>query len=336
MDTPDSSSGTYAGAANKLIQLLSDTAAVWLEPAKIRRVAEAKADESRILTEAELARERSMSDARFRLQALELRRQKNLELIATLLAREAPTAQLKAGDEDWLVEFVESCKDTADPTLQDVWAKLLAGEMEATGSCSKRTLHKVKAFSRDEALLVKEVCRRVCIVVEADGHEAAFLNVVVNRAEMDFGVDDPKFIPLYIDGAPNRRERNERLIACGFLGGGDFKFHIHGEGPLVPEKFGLSASSPRKLRFGTKALAFDMHQPGLLFETKTIQRPVPSIRTPAASIEFDAWKLSPEGFELYRALREEPDYEFMQILHQALRDGGLAVSAVDEGSTSQP
>src|SRR5258708_6521960 len=115
----------FGGAANKLAKVLAETAGIFIEPAKIRRVAEAKADENRILTAAEIEKEELLSNARYRIQVMELRRQKNLEAIASLLAA-AKGPDFAIDDQDFLVEFVEASKDTADPTLQDIWAKLLA------------------------------------------------------------------------------------------------------------------------------------------------------------------------------------------------------------------
>jgi len=318
-------SGT-GGAANLLVGLLASASSGWLEPLKIRRTAAAKAEEMRVVTEAEIEREQTLADARYRMQAMELRRQKNLESIAAVFIRRSPAAHLALNDEDWLAEFVESCKDTADPTLQDVWARLLTGELESAGHCSKRTLRMVKSLSRDEALLIKEVCRRVCYQVESDGYQTAFLNVFVNRYEAELDEEMSKTIPLFKEEAPGWRRRNERLIACGFLSDDDFKFSIDGEGQLNPAQFYLSHLSPRKIALGAKALVFDPRQPGLLFESKKFLRKEPNIRTPAASIEFDAWKLTPEGAELYHALREEPDYDFLATLHAALVEGGVVVA----------
>ena len=165
MESQENSDAGYGGAVNKLVKLFANAAGLWIEPTKIRRVAAAKAEEIRILTEAEIQREEALSKASYRMEVMELRREKNLQAIANLLTN-LKGPDFAIDDQDLLVEFVESCKDTSEPVLQDIWAKLLAGEMESKGSCSKRTLHMVKSLSREEALLIKNICRRVCVVEE--------------------------------------------------------------------------------------------------------------------------------------------------------------------------
>ena len=325
MDNDDISGSGYGGAANRLVKLFADAADLWIEPARIKRVADAKAEESRILTDAEIERELALSNARYRMEVLELRRQKNLEVIAKMVAN-LTSSQIAIDDQDLLVEFVESCKDTADPTLQEIWARLLAGEMESKGSCSKRTLRMVKSLSREEATLIKDSCRRICIVEEDDGTRIAFLPIVVSRLEHEIGEDRPNSTTLFDDDAPGRRARDRRLLASGFLSDDDYKFTFSGEGYLDPARYQLSRYSAKKIEMGTKSLIAALHQPGLLFPSRRFHAPEPSIRTPSAILEIDAWKLSPEGEELFRALREGPDYGLLEALKKALTDGGLSIT----------
>lgn len=325
MENDDNSGSGYGGAANRLVKLLADTAGLWIEPARIKRVAGAKAEESRILTDAEIERDLALSNARYRMEVLELRRQKNLEVIAKMIAN-LTNPQMTIDDQDLLVEFVESCKDTSDPTIQEIWARLLAGEMESKGSCSKRTLSMVKSLSREEGILIKAICRRICIVEEDDDTRIAFLPIMVNRLEHELGEDRPNSTTLFDDDAPARRMRDRRLLASGFLSDDDYKFTFSGEGYLDPARYQLSRYSAKKIEMGAKSLIADLHQPGLLFPSRRFQTPGPSLRTPSATLEIDAWRLSPEGEELFRALREEPDYELLGTLKKALTDGGLSIT----------
>jgi hypothetical protein len=326
MEPTDSTPKIIAKTAYQLVSILAETARVLTEPAKITRVALAQAEATKILTEAEIDREALLAEAGYRTKVVEIFRQQNIESIA------AETVRLKGDnlaieDKDWLVGFIESCKDTSDPALQSIWAKLLAGEMEATGSCSKRTLQMVKYLSRDEALLIKDICRRVCIVEEANGNRIAFLNVLINRLELDFDADHPLIVELFKDESPDFLSRNRRLISCGFLSNDDFKFNFNGEGRLDPAFFQLSEGSPKRIIIGEKSIVAGPLQPHLLFNSRRLQLPEPRIRTPAATIEFDAWRLSAEGEELYRLLRD-PDHSFVAIIQTALTNGGLTINVV--------
>lgn len=328
MSDSENTANVAAKVVYELVKVLSQFSSALIEPGRIRRVAAANAEATKVLADAEIDRERRLSDARYRLEAVELQRQKNLEDIALFYAQNKGP-RLANDDRDWVVGFVEACKDTSDPTLQDIWAKLLAGEMEAVGSCSKRTLQMVKSLSRGEAILIKEVCRRVCVVEESDGRKIAFVNVFVNRLEQDVGEDEPNSLTLYLDDTIGRQDRNDRLMSCGFLSYNDFKFYFNGEGRLDPAHFQLSSVSPKRISLGARALVADAHQPGLLFQSRKVQGPTPQIRTPAASIEFDAWRLSAEGEELFRALHEKPDFELLKALEDALSEGGLSVTVIE-------
>ena len=316
---------SYAAAANKLMTLLSDVSNIWVEPARIRRGADAQAEASKTLTKAEIETEQIKSDARYRMEVVEMRRQRNLSAITKALVLENG-GRLEIEDKDWLADFVESAKDTGSPTIQEIWAKLLAGEVEEQGSYSKRTLHMVKSLSQSEAVLIKDACRKVCCLEEAGGRRVLFINVVVQRLEGDFAQNHPLRIMLFEENSEEVKKVNQKLMNCGFLGGDDFDFNVDGEGHLIPEKFELSQYSPRKITMGTKMLVMDPLQPGLLLEMPDETKETLRMRTPAASIAFSAWKLTPEGEELFWALNQEPDLGVLATLGDALTRGGLSVT----------
>jgi uncharacterized repeat protein (TIGR03899 family) len=64
-------------------------------------------------------------------------------------------------DPDWTTQFIDITEDVSDTNMQQLWAKLLAGEVKSPGSFSKRTLEIVKTFTKHEA----EVFTRICSVV---------------------------------------------------------------------------------------------------------------------------------------------------------------------------
>lgn len=326
MDDP-ASRDSYATVTNNFIRFLSDTLGVWTGPAKIRRTASAEMEATQIRTAAEIERDEALSAAKHRLQILEMFRQKNLEAIAERVARlRGPNLQI--GDEDWFVEFVESAKDTSEPTVQEIWAKLLAGEADSPGGCSKRTLHMVKSLSKSEASLINAVCSRVCAVKEPDGEEICFVNVFVERLEFEIGEDKPKRVPLFSDDFDGRVKRDAQLKACGFFSQDDYKFCFRGEG-YVDQRYELSGTSARSISIGSRAVVANIAQPGLVFALRKFRTDVPSFRSSGAVIEFDAWRLSPEGTELFRALKIDPDYAVLNQLETALQKGGL--STVREG-----
>jgi hypothetical protein len=323
MENPTS----YSEVANNFLKLLSNTLGVWTEPAKTLRNAKAEEEASRIKTAAEIERDAALGAAKHRMQILEIMRQKNLESIAALVAKQNKP-NMKIEDQDWLIEFIESAKDTSDPTIQDIWAKLLTGEMDSPGSCSKRTLRMVKALSGTEAKLINETSRRVCVVHTDREEDVAFVNVFVKRVEKEHEDPKPRMIDVFEDDPPDRRKRDRILTDCGFLSDEDYKFTFQGEGS-VSERYELSHFSARKISMGSKAIEASKNQPRLIFSLRKFRTDVPSFRESGATIEFDAWRLTPTGHELVRAINVSSDYEFLCKLRDALETGGLSTTLID-------
>lgn len=61
-------------------------------------------------------------------------------------------------DEDWTINFIDSCKNINDIQMQTIWSKILAAELEKPGSFNKRAISFVKDLSKDEAYLFTEFC----------------------------------------------------------------------------------------------------------------------------------------------------------------------------------
>ena len=321
MTSPTEMVKAVAAPASELIKLLRDTSGIWTEPARIRRTAEAQADATKILTAAEIESDQLKSDARFRLETLEMLRQHNLNAIASKLAL-APNQPLRIDDKDWLIEFVESAKDTSDPTIQEIWAKLLAGEMESPGNCSKRTLRMVKSLSRKEAELIRRISPTLCTVETGDGEFEVFSNAVIKRIEPRIESPEVDSVVLLDKTSPQYRRDSRKLIDCGFLSPDEtFRVTFSGEGRMEPNLFALSESSARRIIMKGKSLTASVIQGGLL-------RKMPGSGnrqtiTPAAYIEFDAWRLSPEGIELFRTLSEPHDFAILDEIKAALEKGGV-------------
>jgi len=55
--------------------------------------------------------------------------------------------------EDWVARYVESASQVTDQTMQELWGRILAGEIRKPGSFSLRTLHVVSNLSEVEAKL---------------------------------------------------------------------------------------------------------------------------------------------------------------------------------------
>ena len=62
-----------------------------------------------------------------------------------------PDAKPDEINDDWLVDLFEKVKKVSDADMQKLWAKVLAGEANSTGSFSKVTLHTLSILDADDA-----------------------------------------------------------------------------------------------------------------------------------------------------------------------------------------
>lgn len=156
-NTPTESSifnvGDLAKPVDTLIQRTSDFIGATLAPRQLVRMAKAKVEADRIekLGNAETEiRERALQ----RLLAEEVRNQENIENIVRLALPEVKEdAKPEEISDDWLALFFEKSKRFSDEEMQNLWAKILAGEANKAGSFSKRTIEIVSNLEKRDAEL---------------------------------------------------------------------------------------------------------------------------------------------------------------------------------------
>jgi hypothetical protein len=72
--------------------------------------------------------------------------------------QEPPKANV---DEDWLFRWRDSAGEVSSEELQDLWGRVLAGELKSPGSYSLRTLEFLRCISQEEAQAISNVSRFV-------------------------------------------------------------------------------------------------------------------------------------------------------------------------------
>lgn len=161
---------------------LCETAAAGLgrlyEPTHIRRMAKAKADEIKLISEAiqnnpeipikyddgklivdgtdftELAKR-----AQQRFVSQELKKQHNLDSIiaqAAVTLKDADSVDKSPVDPNWISRFFDTAAHISTEEMHLIWGKILAGEITTGGSFSIRTLELLKNFSMHDAILFKK------------------------------------------------------------------------------------------------------------------------------------------------------------------------------------
>lgn len=159
----------------KLIEVLSSGMGAIHRPIGIRREAAAQADAIRLLGTAQLevdvtrahalavndasnklvlaeANVRIEERAQTRLEYREVRRQENLEAIAEAAVSHLPEQVSSTEvDKDWKTRFFNIAEDVSNTDMQNLWGKILAGEVTTPGTYSVRTLEILKNLSQREA-----------------------------------------------------------------------------------------------------------------------------------------------------------------------------------------
>lgn len=148
-----------------LIERLSDFVGGMFKPQQIERVAKAEAEAKKIKAQADLdvqnmqfgeGAERAIK----RFVAEEIQKQENIERIggqaALYLNEDASPEDM---EEDWIFNFLDKCRLTSDEEMQELWARILAGEANQPGSYSKRSVNLVASMDKRDARMFTDLCR---------------------------------------------------------------------------------------------------------------------------------------------------------------------------------
>lgn len=94
-----------------------------------------------------------------RLKLNKLRKQENIEAITVRAIQYCSNSQTgKKADQDWFSSFINLAEDISNKTMQDLWAKILAGEISHPGSFSLKTLQAFRTMSITDAKLFAKAC----------------------------------------------------------------------------------------------------------------------------------------------------------------------------------
>ena len=171
--------------AEKLIDCVSGAIGKMYEPRHLKKMAEARSQEIKMIGEA--MRETSdipieynkdgivlnstdydqfVKRTQNRIAFQELKKQENIETVAgkayNLLEGEKDVTA-EPVEQDWMLRFFNSVEDISNEQMQDIWAKILAGEIKEPGTFSLRTLSTLHSLTRREALAFNELCQH-CVI----------------------------------------------------------------------------------------------------------------------------------------------------------------------------
>ena len=98
-----------------------------------------------------------------RLQMQRERQQHNLERVIAQALEYCPEhVSAQDVDPDWFAQFCELTLDISNGSMQQLWAKILAGEIASPGKFALKTLHTLKRMSYKEALALQQAANLSC------------------------------------------------------------------------------------------------------------------------------------------------------------------------------
>ena len=151
--------GELSKPATLLIEKISDAIGGIFKPHQIRRVARAEAEADKIRAAAQIQITDLQQRALVRLITEEAKKQANIESITRkALADVKDDARPQEIKDDWISNFFDKCRLISDEQMQALWAKVLAGEANAPGKYSKRTVVFLSSIDKSDALLFTRLC----------------------------------------------------------------------------------------------------------------------------------------------------------------------------------
>lgn len=129
------------------------------KPYQIVRLAKAEAEAARIQAQSQIEVTDLQRRAMHRFLEEEGKKQENIEAITAkavpLLSHESNPEQVK---DDWITNFFDKSRIVSDEEMQGLWSRILAGEANAPGAFSKRTVNLVADLDPEDAKLFTSLC----------------------------------------------------------------------------------------------------------------------------------------------------------------------------------
>lgn len=151
--------GSLSEPAKVLIEKVSDAVGGIFKAPQIRRIAEAEAEAGKVKACARVEVIEIEQRAINRSILEETIKQKNIEdITGKSLAYLSEGAKPENMERDWLVDFFDKGRLISEKEMQELWARILAGEASVPGSFSKRTLREVASMSKEDADAMNSVC----------------------------------------------------------------------------------------------------------------------------------------------------------------------------------
>ena len=162
--------GDLVKPIDTLIHKISDATGVLYEPRRIRRKTKAESEAAITSAKAQAAADIIKAESEIEITDLhrraaqrwineEAKRQKNMEdIIDKAEPHLNEEAKPDTMEDDWVANFFDKSRIVSDSEMQGLWARVLAGEANAPGTYSKRTVNLLADFDKSDAELFTKLC----------------------------------------------------------------------------------------------------------------------------------------------------------------------------------
>lgn len=265
----------------KLIEVISNGIGTLYRPRAIRKEADAKAYEIKVIEKAKyeaiadgkLIEAENLDRINERLVAKEIKRQNNIDDVVEIALNNLSQTESVTDtpiEHDWSTRFFDIVQDISDKDMKLLWGKILAGEVKKPQSYSMRTLELLRNLSKEEADIFVKVSQYVL-------HQKDYFIFNDSQKMSHFGIS-------YTDIA--------RLTEIGLIQTGTFVYKEY------------KASQDRDAKIA------------ILYKEFVL---IITIRSGAKNISLPIDCLTTAGKELYQLIDVSPDIEYIKTIGEYIK-----------------
>ena len=174
--------------ATVLIEKISDAVGGVFKPFQMVRVAKAEVEVERVRAKSQIEVTALHRRAMHRFLEEEAKRQSNIEDITQKALPLLDEKSLPQNvEDDWITNFFDKCRIVSNEDMQQLWARVLAGEANTPGAFSKRTVNLLVDLDKGDAELFMRLCGFGWMIEQFIPLVFDVRNEIYNRHRIHFG-----------------------------------------------------------------------------------------------------------------------------------------------------
>jgi hypothetical protein len=154
--------GSLSKPFDTLVKKIAKAVGGIAAPGQIKRIAKAEAEAAIIKAQSNVEIGELQRRAIHRFIEEEAKHQQNMdEITAKTKGLLNPAADAEQVEDDWITNFFDKSRIVSDADMQELWSRVLAGEVNEPGKFAKRTVNLLGDFDKNDAELFTTLCRFV-------------------------------------------------------------------------------------------------------------------------------------------------------------------------------